>query len=238
MTPFEFSTSRSDLTTWQNELNQAVKRKSDLKRHGDLPRWLTVLENLPSVTPSSINLSQDSINIGLATDINLHTADQLQKDLLCLSPWRKGPYDFFNIQVDTEWRSDWKWRRLEPHISSLRNRKVLDVGCGNGYHGWRMLGGEAEYVMGIDPSMLFYMQFLATQKYINTSHFDFLPIGIEDMPVKMEFFDTVFSMGVLYHRRNPLNHLIELKELLSASGELVLETLIIDEIEGGVFYTA
>jgi len=37
-------------------------------------------------------------------------------------------------------------------------------------------------------------------------------------------------MGVLYHRRSPIDHLYELRGALSQGGELVLETLI---IEGG-----
>jgi tRNA (mo5U34)-methyltransferase len=31
------------------------------------------------------------------------------------------------------------------------------VGGGNGYHGWRMLGEEAELVLGIDPTLVFTM---------------------------------------------------------------------------------
>ena len=41
-------------------------------------------------------------------------------------------------------------------------------------------------------------------------------------------------MGVLYHRRNPINHLIELRQLMADSGELVLETLIVDDAENGI----
>ncbi|VEI46073.1 tRNA mo(5)U34 methyltransferase [Actinobacillus equuli] len=41
-------------------------------------------------------------------------------------------------------------------------------------------------------------------------------------------FDTVFSMGVLYHRKSPLDHLSQLKAQLVKGGELVLETLVID----------
>ena len=35
-------------------------------------------------------------------------------------------------------------------------------------------------------------------------------------------------MGVLYHRRSPIDHLLELKGCLQTGGELVLETLVID----------
>jgi tRNA (mo5U34)-methyltransferase len=41
-------------------------------------------------------------------------------------------------------------------------------------------------------------------------------------------------MGLLYHRRDPQQHLHELKQLLRADGELVLETLVIDEVHGDV----
>jgi tRNA (mo5U34)-methyltransferase len=91
-----------------------------------------------------------------------------------------------------------------------------------------MLGAGADFVLGIDPSMRFLVQYLAIQKYINNPQFEFLPIGIEDVPQNWPFFDTVFSMGVLYHRRNPIDHLRELRGLLREEGELVLETLIVD----------
>ena len=48
------------------------------------------------------------------------------------------------------------------------------------------------------------------------------------MPYGLKAFDTVFSMGVLYHRRSPLDHLYELRDSLRSGGELVLETLVID----------
>ena len=82
--------------------------------------------------------------------------------------------------------------------------------------------------------MRFLIQHMAIQKYAQNSNFDLLPIGIEDMPTSMPVFDSVFSMGVLYHRRNPINHILELKSLLSSGGELILETLIVDDIDGGV----
>jgi len=124
---------------------------------------------------------------------------------------------------------------LNEDTSKQLHQKILDVGCGSGYHCWRMLGDGANYVLGIDPSMRFLLQHMAIQKYAKNPNFDLLPIGIEDMPNSMPVFDSVFSMGVLYHRRNPINHILELKNLLSKGGELILETLIVDEIDGGVF---
>ncbi len=148
-----------------------------------------------------------------------------------LHPWRKGPYRIHGIPIDTEWRSDWKWDRLIPHISPLAGRSVLDIGCGNGYHCWRMAGEGAGLVIGIDPTQLFLAQFLAIRRFLGDAWpVHLLPMGIEDLPADLRAFDTVFSMGVLYHRRSPIDHLHELKAALRPGGELILETLV---IEGG-----
>ena len=233
---FDFETflARPEFEAWRNHFEEVLNQRVKPGRHGDLPQWLSLLKQLPSVTPSSTNLDSDTIQIGKADDLTLDQQVQLHQTLLDLSPWRKGPFDLFGTFIDTEWRSDWKWQRLLPHIANLSGRRVLDVGCGTGYHGWRMLGAGADYVLGIDPSMRFLIQYLAAQKYLNDSRFDFLPIGIEDMPDDLETFDTVFSMGVLYHRRNPINHLLELRRLLNSDGELVLETLIVDQADDGM----
>jgi len=101
------------------------------------------------------------------------------------------------------------------------------VGCGNGYHAWRMRGMGAKLVIGIDPSPLFVMQFEALQHFIDDDRVYVLPLGIEAVPDNLNAFDTVFSMGVFYHRKSPLEHLFQLKQCLKSGGELVFETLVI-----------
>ena len=230
---------RPEFAPWQTEFTAAITRRTDPKRHGDLPKWLASLTALPNVKPSVIDLTQDALKIGQATDISPNATQQLHDCLQQMIPWRKGPFDFFGIHIDTEWRSDWKWQRVSPHLQDLTNRRVLDVGCGTGYHGWRMLGDGARYVLGIDPSVRFAIQHAIAQHYIQSEQFDFLPIGIEDLPNNMRYFDTVFSMGILYHRRDPLQHLRELQSALRPGGELVLETLVVDndfdKVKQGIF---
>lgn len=144
-----------------------------------------------------------------------------------LHPWRKGPLRLGGQHIDTEWRSDWKWDRVAPHIE-IAGKKVLDIGCGNGYFGLRMLGAGAELVVGIDPTLLFVMQWLACRHFTGDIPNYVLPLGIEDLPEIAVGFDTIFTMGVLYHRRDPLHHLQRIHGMLKKNGStMVLETLVL-----------
>jgi len=217
----------SPLEPWLDTL-PAMVTETFLRGHGDLAKWQGVVDALPVMTPSSIDLSTDSVRIGEAGDVDAGTAVEIERQLRMMHPWRKGPYSVLGVEIDTEWRSNWKWSRLQQHISPLKGRYVLDVGCGNGYHAWRMAGEGAELVVGIDPTMLFVMQYQALQQYMPQVPVYVLPLGIEHLPRKLNGFDTLFSMGVLYHRRSPIDHLYELRSLLRPGGELVLETLVVD----------
>ena len=97
-----------------------------------------------------------------------------------------------------------------------------------------MIGAGAHLAVGIDPMQLFLCQFEAVRKLLgNDQRAHLLPLGIEQLPA-LAAFDTVFSMGVLYHRRSPLEHLWQLKDQLVSGGELVLETLVIEGDENAV----
>jgi len=143
-------------------------------------------------------------------------------------PWKKGPFQINDVWIDSEWRSDFKWERIQSALGALNGDKILDVGCGNAYHGWRMLDDGAECVLGIDPSWLFNAQFNLIRQFSIKKALYHLPLSLEQMPTNMDIFDKVFSMGVLYHRRSPVDHLMQLRQFIRPGGQLLLETLIID----------
>lgn len=213
-------------------LPSAIEKGLSIQRYGDLPDWYQAMDQLPDLQPDWVEL-RERVAIGL-DNIDPNQRSQLEQALRALIPWRKGPFEVFGIHIDTEWRSDWKWDRVVPHLSSLEGRRVLDVGCGNGYHCLRMFGAGAARVIGIDPSPRFVVQFYMLKKYLGDIPVDVLPVGIESLPPNLEAFDTTFSMGVFYHRRSPMDHLRELKDTLRPGGELVLETLVIEGGEGQV----
>lgn len=225
--PFLERLSRTRLAPWRPVLAEAVERRLGPGAHGDLPRWEAAVSALPELPEGRVVL--DEACVGLRSDEPLDAAveTRLREALMGLHPWRKGPFCLQGLRIDTEWRSDLKWDRLAGALSPLAGRLVLDVGCGNGYHVWRMLGAGAELVLGVDPTLVFVMQFQALNRYLETDASSVLPLGIEDLPADLSGLDTVFSMGVLYHRRSPMDHLLELHRLLRPGGELVLETLVL-----------
>ncbi len=212
---------------WARQLPGQIQNAFSGDSHGDFERWQQVVDELPNVTPSRIDLL-NSVSIGGAGDLIDEHRQCFRDDLKKLHPWRKGPYQLLGVDIDTEWRSDWKWGRLKDHIAPLHRRLVLDVGCGNGYYCWRMLGAGARMVIGVDPTLLSVMQFRAIKKLYGQASVYVLPIGVEQLPAELKLFDTVFSMGVLYHRRSPIDHLLELKGCIRPGGELVLETLVVE----------
>lgn len=241
MVEFNWQTTWSDMLLrlekegwqdWADAIRTQLYRRFVENPHGDLPRWQDALDHLPDRQDAMVYGDRSEVTVDSLVPLSSPEAEKMEKGLRGLMPWRKGPFRFFGTHIDTEWRSDWKWDRVAPALSDLSGRRVLDVGCGSGYHLWRMFGAGAAEVIGIDPGLLFLCQFLAVKRYQPTAPVDLLPLRIEDLPRPLEYFDTTFSMGVLYHRRSPIDHLLELKDTLRPGGELVLETLVVEGPEG------
>lgn len=192
---------------------------SDL--HGDFTRWQAALAALPNVQPANLSFGD---RVSATGPMDNQAADQLAQSLREFMPWRKGPFQLFDQRINTEWRSDWKWQRLAPHLPELTGQRILDVGSGNGYFGWRLLAAGAKAVLGVDPTLLFCMQHLAINRYLASDLNWVLPLRFEELP-QMQF-DGVMSMGVVYHRRDPQAHVDELVQQLKPGGWLALESLV------------
>jgi tRNA (mo5U34)-methyltransferase len=188
-----------------------------------------LLQDLPAAVPAGVDLDGKYVRIGVADTLTDEAKRQLAVVLKGLHPWRKGPFDVFGTRIDCEWRSDLKWDRLRDRIKPLENRKVLDIGSSNGYYLFRMAPAAPRLALGLEPYLTFYYQFCALQQYLHLPHVHCLPIRFGDFPVLAEFFDTVFCMGILYHSRAPLDMLVRIRRYLAREGELVLETLVIED---------
>jgi len=195
------------LASWRSALEPLLRERLRDGAHGDFSKWRQAIEKLRTSTDAE--------------------HDRRRELLLSLSPWRKGPFEIGGVHIDSEWRSNLKWDRLKSAIAALEGRHVLDVGSGNGYYVLRMRDAGARTVIGIDPTLLYVMQFLASQSFSADPHAHVLPLRLEHLPADTRAFDTTFSMGVLYHQRSPIDHLRQLQATLRPGGQLVLETLFV-----------
>ena len=195
--------------------------------HGDHRRWQQLVASLPPLAPTEIELGA-TIKIGHAAAGDHTTREFVRHQLQQLIPWRKGPFSLFGIHIDSEWQSQMKWDRLGPAIEPLAGRTVLDVGSGNGYLSLRMCGEGARLVIGLEPHIPYYGQFAAIKHFIPEVPVFVLPVALERLPLPLPAFDTVFSLGVIYHQRSPLDHLLQLANCLKPGGQLVIESIVVD----------
>ena len=211
---------------WADALRSKTESAVSKDRHGNLQHWIDAWSQLPDVKDAKLSADRDAVTI--EGELTVDDQSSLRQNLMAFHPWRKGPFEIFGLPIDTEWRSCLKWDRLAGHVE-FRERRVLDVGCGNGYYGWRMLQAGASLVLGFDPFLLFLMQFEVVRRYAApaVAHY-VLPLTDEAIPERLNAFDVTLSMGVLYHRTSPIDHLQSLCHSLRPGGTLVLETLIIE----------
>jgi len=143
-----------------------------------------------------------------------------------MMPWRKGPFRVGSLFIDSEWRSFIKYNLLLPHFE-LKDKVVGDIGCNNGYYLFRMLSQKPKRLIGFDPSPIYYLQFKFIDHFIK-SRIDYELLGVEHLKFYERKFDTLFCLGVLYHRSDPISTLKSLYHSLNSDGELILDTFMIE----------
>jgi tRNA (mo5U34)-methyltransferase len=157
-----------------------------------------------------------------ASESESQNIEQIAKDLI---PWLKGPFTINDMTIDAEWRSDYKWNRLLPKLENLQGKKVLDIGTNNGYFLFQMAKQNPAMVLGIDPVVSNLLQFEFIKRFYPNSPLYFELFGIEHLPHLQNCFDVIFSMGILYHHRHPLEQLLDIKGSLKNGGTLYIETI-------------
>ena len=207
------------------QLLDAVRRHAP-NNHGHLPRWLNAIAKLRGCAPH-IHTQGDAPRWTMDRSLLQHpdARASIHEALTRLGPWRKGPFEVGGIHLDAEWRCDLKWRRIAPALP-LSGARVLDVGCGNGYYCLRAWAAGARVVVGVDPTLAYVAQWAALEALGAPLPIVVVPVGVEHLEFSRPTFDCVLSMGVIYHRRSPLDHLLQLRNLLVEDGLLVLESLV------------
>lgn len=193
-------------------------------------KWMT-WKNIAPLREALNQLPRIDAHVELGNTVALTSSDavdvnELERIARLMMPWRKGPFDLFGLFIDTEWRSDLKYNFLRPHFN-LSGKKVADIGCNNGYYMFRFLEDSPAKVVGFDPSALFKSQFDLINHFVK-SEIVYELLGVEHLPFYEEKFDTIFCLGVLYHRSDPVAMIKALAQGLAEGGEIYLDTFIIE----------
>ena len=111
-----------NLLTWPKGL---VQDRLHINSHGDMSRWVQAIENLPLAEKTSAAI--DSYIAITAPGLLTEDLVRVERALMQMRPWRKGPFSINELHIDSEWRSDMKWDRIKSAIGSLQGQRVLDL---------------------------------------------------------------------------------------------------------------
>jgi tRNA (mo5U34)-methyltransferase len=184
-----------------------------------------LLDSLETPDVKSYKLD-DTITIKLEPNYSKNNLSKIEEIAKSMLPWRKGPFKIDSLFIDTEWQSFIKYSIIEPHFN-LKDKIVGDIGCNNGYYMFRMLSQNPKKLVGFDPAPLYFLQFEFINRFIK-SDIKYELLGIEHVEFYEHKFDTLFCLGVLYHRSDPIGSLKSLFKALNSGGELILDTFMID----------
>ncbi len=196
-------------------------------------KWLTwknivpyqeAIRALPAFEEVEVKLG-DRVEVQVP-NLSPEQAGQIEETARLMKPWRKGPFQAGDLFIDSEWQSQIKYNLLQPHFD-LKDKVVGDIGCNNGYYLFRMLSQKPKKLIGFDPSAIYYSQFLFINHFIK-SDIVYELLGVEHVAFYEHKFDTLFCLGVLYHRSDPVAMLKSLFKGLNKGGELILDTFMID----------
>ncbi len=107
---------------------------------------------------------------------------------------------------------------LLPHV---RGKRVIDLGCGEGY-GTSLLATAACEVVGADlaPEAIYH----ARKKYVGQDNLRFDYRDIYDTRLEAGSFDVVVTMQVIEHMHEPDRFMAEIDRLLAPGGLCVITT--------------
>ncbi len=180
------------------------------------------LTNLPAFKSKKLIFDKPQVTIGDPNEVNGEDLATINNSLRTFIPWKKGPYNIFGTEIDSEWRSDIKWDRIKPFVN-LKGKKVADIGCHNGYFMYRMAAQDPELVVGIEPMPLHWLNFQLLQRYAQVSSLNFELLGVEHMHLWPKFFDTIFCLGILYHHTDPISLLRKIHSAMKPGADLIID---------------
>jgi len=209
------------------ELEKLKKMKEDCLSWKNIKPLHDQLLKAKAISKTNVDVKlEDWLTIGKDSDLNEDEKKVILDTAKILIPWRKGPFNLFGLEIDSEWQSNIKYNLIRPHFD-LKDKVVADIGCNNAYYMFRMLDDNPKRLIGFDPSALTMLQFDFINHFVK-SDIVYEKLGVEHLSVYNHSFDFIFMLGVLYHRADPVGTLKLLRNALNKDGEVMIDTFMID----------
>lgn len=204
------------------------KKKEDCRTWKNVEPWFTKIQEVSEkINKDDLSIDYgDWFSVGCKEDLTQEEFELLEETAKTLIPWRKGPFNLFGLEIDSEWQSNIKYNLIRPHFN-LKDKVVADIGCNNGYYMFRMLEDKPKKLIGFDPAPLTLHQFEFVNNFVK-SDITYEMLGVEHLEFYNHKFDFIFMLGVLYHRADPVGTLKSLARGLNSKGEILIDTFMIE----------
>lgn len=118
-----------------------------------------------------------------------------------------------------DWEQNFKWYFEPcPVEAYLRDKLVLEVGCGKGRHTY-YAARYAREIYSVDVSLAVDV---ARKNNAQSPNIHFIQADIFNLPFKRAFFDSAFSLGVLHHVPHPEEGFKKMVELVKHNGGVLV----------------
>lgn len=112
----------------------------------------------------------------------------------------------------------------ETGLYNLKNKKVLDLGCGNGRWAEHFLDFEPESVVGVDISEEMIKKANDRKKQHDSGNLEFVRGDQNDIPLADNSTDVIFSRFSLCYAKDIEQTITDIKRVLKSGGELYVVT--------------
>jgi tRNA (mo5U34)-methyltransferase len=116
------------------------------------------------------------------------------------------------------------WAEVSELLPDLRGKRVLDVGCNDGFFlfACRQLG--AEHVVGIEPHEHFFNHAVLVNQLLDLGRITIRQMTAYDVGDELGRFDVTLALGLIYHLKSPLLFLERVAPITTSM--IVVETAI------------
>jgi tRNA (mo5U34)-methyltransferase len=181
-------------------------------------------ESVSHIRARTLDLAGDTVCIGSPGELSDPDRKKVYDCMRSFMPWRKGPFQVFGIDIDAEWRSERKWKRVQRVLPDLTDKIIADIGCNNGYYMFRMAHHKPKLVFGFEPYLQHHFTFKTLNSFAGLDNLFSELLGVEHISLFKQCFDVVFLMGILYHRISPVEVLRDIYGALRPGGTLIVES--------------